>query len=510
MKKLFTSLSFIVVLALSSQAQNVTVAGSGGAANRSYATLKAAFDALNLVAVQAGNNITLSISGNTTKAASAVLNQPATSSWASLTISPSGGAARTITGAVTGNLVDLNGADNVTINGLNTGGNSLIISNTATGASNTIRFIADASNNIIQNCTLEGSASTASNAVVLFSTGTTTGNDGNNINNCNITAAGANQPVNGIFSQGTSAAIDNSGNTLNANNISDFFSAALLTSGVNIGTGNSTWTITNNKLFQTATRTYTTAQTHSIINVASGDGHTITGNTIGYASSSATGVYTMTGTIATRLISINLAVGTGTASSVQGNTVTAISLATSSGAATTNGILCGINVTAGAVNIGNITPNIIGSASGTGALVATPTTTQGAIVGIHSSSTGTMLIQNNIIGGFSSSGATAAVAGAVLGINVSANSASMTITGNTVGNTTADNMRAGTLGLTTGNSIAVGINLPTTSAVTIVTNNTIRNLSSFGTGTTGYVGEFKLRSRAQQPLLISVIIRSLT
>ena len=61
------------------QAQ-VTVAGSAGAANGSYATLKLAFDALNLETTQAGNVITISITANTTETASAVLNQPAVSS----------------------------------------------------------------------------------------------------------------------------------------------------------------------------------------------------------------------------------------------------------------------------------------------------------------------------------------------------------------------------------------------------------------------------------------------
>jgi len=483
MKKLITSLCLIVLVTICSRAQNVNVNPGAG----SYATMEAAFAAIN--AGTHTGSITVTIVGNTTETGSAVLNASGVggASYTAISIQPSGGGARTVSGAITGHLVDLNGANNVTIDGLNSGGNSLTFSNTATGASSTFRFIADASNNIIQNCTIQGSASTASNGVIMFSTGTVTGNDGNNINNCNITGAGTNLPVNGVFSLGTSAAIDNSGNTLNANNISDYFNAALLTSGISIGTGNSSWTITNNKLFQTATRTFTSAFIHNGILVGSGDGNTITGNTIGYASSSATGVYTMAGTIATRFIAFNLAVGTTTVTSVQGNIVTAISLATSSGAATTNGILCGINITAGNVNVGNVTANTIGASTGTGALVAIPTTTQGAIVGIHSSSTGTILIQNNMIGSFSSSGTTAAVAGSVFGINVSGAAASITISNNTIGNSTPNNMMAGTLGLTTGSTLASGINVSTTPVSLSVTNNTIQHFTSYGTGTGGYV-----------------------
>jgi hypothetical protein len=54
----------------------VTVSGSNGSANGNYSTLKAAFDALNLVTDQSGKNIVVTITGSTTETASAVLNQP--------------------------------------------------------------------------------------------------------------------------------------------------------------------------------------------------------------------------------------------------------------------------------------------------------------------------------------------------------------------------------------------------------------------------------------------------
>jgi hypothetical protein len=76
----------------------------------------------------------------------------------------------------------------------------------------------------------------------------------------------------------------------------------------------------------------------------------------------------MLGTIATRFIGINWAVGRVSPSSVQGNTVSAISLNTSSGATTNNGVLCGINVTSRNANIGTLTANTIGAASGVGSL----------------------------------------------------------------------------------------------------------------------------------------------
>jgi len=465
-------------------AQNVTVNPGAG----SYATLKDAFDAIN-----AGTHtgaVTVSIVGNTTENASAVLNASGTgaASYTSVNITPAG--ARTVSGSVAGHLVDLNGADNVTIDGLNSSGNSLIIDNTNTSTSaTTIRFFGDAVGNTIQNTTIRGGGTSATLGTIFFSTGTTTGNDNNTISNCTIDASGSNFPVNGIYCSGTTTAgVENSAVTIQGNNIANFFSASAVSMGININAGAAEWTISSNKLYQSASRTYTTANTHKAINIAgNGNGYVVSNNTIGFATNTGTGVYTMTGTIATRFIAIDLAVGTTTATSVQGNTIASISLTTSSGAATANGVICGINITAGNVNVGTVNGNTIGSTSATASLVAIPSTTQGSIMGINSSSGGTIVIQNNSIGGFQAGGTTAAIAGGVFGINVSGAAASMTITGNTIGNSTANNMVAGTLGTTTGSSLAAGISLVSTSSVALITNNTIQNFASFGTGTGGYV-----------------------
>src|SRR5204862_4963099 len=124
------------------------------------------------------------------------LNQPSVSSWTSLTINPVG--ARTVSGAIAAGspLIDLNGADNVTINGLNTGGNSLTISNTTadpTAGTSTIRFINGTSGNTVTNCTVLGSSigSTAvATGTILFSTSTGGANNANTVSNNNIGPAG--------------------------------------------------------------------------------------------------------------------------------------------------------------------------------------------------------------------------------------------------------------------------------------------------------------------------------
>jgi hypothetical protein len=126
-----------------------------------YSTLKAAFDAIN-----AGTHkgvITITVNASTTETSSAILYASGTSSssYTSINIYP------TITGlTISGNLgsplIDLNGADNVTIDGqVNaTGGNvSLVISNTNTsgGSISAIRFINNATNNTIKYCKIQGS-----------------------------------------------------------------------------------------------------------------------------------------------------------------------------------------------------------------------------------------------------------------------------------------------------------------------------------------------------------------
>lgn len=116
--KLFVLLNvlFIFTTIQNLNAQNVSVSGAL-IGNGSYPDLGSAFTAINGGA-QTAAIIQVSIVGNTTEGVSAILNQ---GTWTSLTINPSGGAARTISGSIVGHLIDLNGADNVIIDGLNSG-----------------------------------------------------------------------------------------------------------------------------------------------------------------------------------------------------------------------------------------------------------------------------------------------------------------------------------------------------------------------------------------------------
>ncbi len=468
----------------------LSTTGTSAGVTLDYLTLKAAFDAINLGALHTGA-ITISILGNTTETASAVLNQVA--GVTAIGIQPAGGAARSISGAIVAGspLIDLNGADNVTIDGLNTGGNSLTISNTtnsATVATSTIQFRADATINTIQNCTISGSsiggnsATAAGTATIYFAGATTTGNDNNIIQNNTIGAAGANLPSCAIFAYNATVSNDNI-QILN-NNIADVFNG---TTGINsfgilVGTNNGTWTITGNKFYQAATRTSSAGTTLRGISVQAGNGYIISNNVIGFANAAGTGTTFYAGAFANRFIGIDLAVGTTTATNVQGNTISGINLTTSSGASTNNGIFTGIYVIAGNVNIGTTTGNTIGNTAATNFIFITSTTTGSLVNGISCSSTGTVNIQNNNISslGF---GGSATIGYIVNGISTAGAAGVYTISGNTIGSTTtANSIGVGVSGTTTAACTFVGINNAATGN-TSITGNTLQNITTYGTGT---------------------------
>ncbi len=515
MSKFLSPLLLALLLPFYSYSQ-VNLIATSGAGTGNYSSLKVAFDSIN--SGYHRGNITLSLTGNTVETATAVLNASGTGSanYSLVRIEPTGGASRTISGSIAGPLIDLNGADNVRINGLNTGGNALIIDNSSTGAAgtSTIRFINDATGDSIQNCTIRGSSTEASLATLLFSTGTATGNDNNVIFNCSIEPSGANLPVNAVFCSGTATSgIENSGNTISGCNIFNYYGATRPTAGILLSTGATGWTLSNNKFYQTATRIYTTANLHRGISIATGDGYIITGNTIGYANSSGTGTtnmvgnsvaltgtfpssYTTTGTAnATKYIAIECSFTAGGAvSSIQNNTIAGFALYSSSSTATLAGNFCAINVNSGNANIGTISGNTIGSVSSNGSIYTVCTVSGGAAVGIYCTSANTINIQNNIIGAIDAMGTTSTVSGGFTGINI-AGAGSFTVSDNIIGHTTYPNIRTGNLttganlsnaGTTHGAPSGVGkvqgiFNQVSGSA--LISNNIIRNMLQNSTGT---------------------------
>lgn len=467
----------------------VSLSATAGTPNASYTTLKQAFDAINSGTHQGA--VTISITGNTTETATASLQASGsgTAAYTSVQITPAGGVARTISGTIAGALIELNGADNVTIDGLNAGGNSLTIANADTSASSTLKLISDASNNLFRRIDLQGSGATMPAAVVLIDNGTTTGNDNNVWENCSIGPTGSNLPVNGVYAIGLASPADNSGNRISNCNISDYFSAALISAGIRIDAGNTSWTISNNRLFQTGTRTYTVAQTHRGIWVQGGNSHLLSGNVIGYASAAGTGTYVMSGLIAVRFIAIDLSVETSAESSVQGNTIDAFNFSTTSGAANSPGVFCGIHVTNGQVSVGTVTGNVIGATAGADRIVVTSTTSGALLTGIAVGN-GLHTIRNNTLGGLSAFGSAASVGPNVNGISIYQSPTNVNIRDNTIGTATALSLRAGN-GSTTGSTGASGVWLNTAGAGDVtVQGNAIQNLLSFGAGASSFVRGF--------------------
>jgi len=478
----------------------VDVTATAGTLNASYTTLKGAFDAINAGTHQA--TITIGISGDTAETAPAVLNASGAGAaiYTTIGISPTGGAARTISGAIAAGspLIDLNGADNVTIDGLNTGGNSLTIVNTTvsnTSGTSTIRFIGGATSNVITNSNLQGAAtaSVATNgATIFFSTDAVTanGNDNNTISNNNIGPVGANLPSKAILGNGstTTTAIGNSGIVITNNNIFDYFGAAVTSAGVATNAGCNTWSITNNRFYQTGPRTWTTGALHNAINIqnttatSGAQAFTITGNIVGFASNTQTGVYTLTGAgTGAKFVGILFnGIVAGTTTNVNNNTVAAVSLTGVTGSGTTTAS----PFTAILLQEGNLISNgnTIGSQSATGSLVFSTTTISATdIYGIHNFTSNAWTSNNNTVGGISTTNLGASGTFLLIGMRAfTGTTVTWNATTNTVGGTVANSLQLTATG--TGSQV---LGMFTSNAPAVLTSNVIRNLTTnIGTGTT--------------------------
>lgn len=475
----------------------VVTATTGNVGPTVYANLKTAFDAIN-VGTHTGS-ITINVTGDTYVInATASLNASGSglASYSAILIQPNGGAARSISAGFSSggsSTINLNGADNVTINGLNTGGNSLTISNTNTSntsGTSTIRLIGGATNNLITNSSILGSftGTVATNGGnIFFSTdgSTANGNDGNTISNCNIGPAGSNLPTKGIYMNGstTTTAINNSGNTIINNNIYNFFGATVTSAGVYIGSGNTDNNINNNRFYQTAARGQTTSAQHSAVWIAttSGNNFQITGNTIGYAAAGGTGTYTFVGTTNSVFIPIYLSVGSTTATSVQGNTIAGIALSGSMSGTTNSAPFFGIFSSQGLTTIGDVTGNTIGSLSATGSITFTSSTTGSShVYGIFIDGSSNCTTKNNSVGGITAVNSSTGSSN-IYGLCCETASASTwTCIGNTIGGTVSNSISSSSSSTSTE---IIGIQCR--QAGVIASNNIVRNMRVSGGSTLG-------------------------
>jgi hypothetical protein len=393
-------------------------------------------------------------------------------------------------------LIDFSGAAFVTIDGRpgGTGSNRYIaIRQTNFGNFATIRFINDAKNITLTRIRVEGNNNNATNGVIFIGGTNATGGNGNiTIDNCDIN--GLSNSVNTIFASGTTAPADNKNISITNCNIYDFFLNGTSAAGVVLSSGNSACTISGNNFYQTAVRnsfsvpvmnSATNFRAIQLNNSASNAVFTVTNNRIGGNIPGIPASVFILGDSATNLSHLFRPidcsnVGNVTPTSIQGNTISDITLFTNG---TDN--FTGIGVLqAGAYSVGNTTPNIVGSTTtngnikiyfrGTGAAVAR---------GYHFTGTTGGTLQNNIVSGIDlmvqgsqAVGGSMTFSGVVVGATFTA---PLTVTGNTIGSTTLANSLRG-VAASIGSVGFHGIQLSgATGAAVSVSNNTVSNISSF-------------------------------
>ncbi|MBS1744113.1 MAG: hypothetical protein JST81_13860, partial [Bacteroidetes bacterium] len=418
----------------------------------------------------------------------------------SLTIRPSASATNlSITSSNVTGTINFNGATYVTIDGRpgGTGTTSqLTVSNTNAGTSYAVQFTGDARFNTIKYTTVTSRNTSAASGTIVFTGGLVFGNDLNTIDNCSI-LDGSSTPLNAIYSAGTSTSVDNSNNTISNCNIANYFGAATASNGIFLASNSSGWTISNNKFYQTVSRTPTTGTANRAIQIltASGGNYTISGNIIGYASNTGTGTTTYAGAFANRFVGIEITSSNSLVSSIQGNTITNISVTSSTAGAQATPVFGGIVILGGNHNIGTITGNTIGAATGTGAIAISSSVSSYYVDGIYSTSTGTVTISNNNIGSINATGTTASVSCLFYGIWCLGTSGNATVTNNVVGSTsTANSIVVGTDLTSTASHIFYGIRCDNTGTPTVGggsgLGNTVQNVTVRTTGSASFYGYY--------------------
>jgi gliding motility-associated-like protein len=491
LSKTFLSVSLLFLTITSVNAITRTIGGGGD-----YATLKAAFDAINAGAITGA--IELQVQGNTTEAATPVLNASGSgaASYSSIKVYP------TVTGlSITGNFdmtVDLNGANNVTFDGrlYNAGGSlvgavpDLSIINTRTTASVSgipmaaFRFRDGASNNTVSYCKI---SARNTGQYILFSTSTAgSGNVNNIIDNNEITNNGAGRTGSAIYSNGT-AGKENSG-TISNNKIYNTWQLGVVSASIQIGNNNIGWTISGNSIYETAgfacSQGNITIRGIYISSTSAKDIH-IQNNFIGGNAPSCVGTLTSTGE-SFRFLCIDMAVGATsvTKSDITGNTIKSFNYSTIS-YPSDNNPWNGIVISSGSLGDIDIKNNTIGDNTTTGNIIINNNRLSGIAYGMYLNNTsGTIQVDNNIIGSITCDMSVAGQANALSfeGIIKTNTGGNLTISNNIIGSTTiAKSIYTSSLANTSfGTQILYGIESQGTGVVNI-NNNTIANLSNAST-----------------------------
>lgn len=268
----------------------------------------------------------------------------------------------------------------------------------------TFRFINGANKITLNYLQIEGQNLSTASGTILFTTATggLIGNSFNTISNCVIgnrtDGLGTASPAIGIYSAGTAGKL-NSDNTIINNRIFNFTSTGIYVNGT---TNGDNWTVSGNSFYSTLSATTTQTAINLSPGTAAGN-YTIHNNYIGGRQPLAGG-NTWTNSNNGAFTGIYLTLSGIVSSSVQGNVIQNILLSGTGGSSFT-----GIQVEAGRVNIGDVTANLIGSATVSNSIQVFGT---GVTRGIYSSptaATDVINIHNNTIANLNASNNGAAV-----------------------------------------------------------------------------------------------------
>lgn len=479
MKKLIL-LSMTIVIALLNSQLKADVIKTVGASGADFATLKAAFTDINSNAggIYTGI-ITLQIVDNTTETVTAQLSS--SNNWTSVNIYPTS-SGKNISGNISGSLITLTGANNVTIDGRlhNSDGSLsssasgfLTISNTmADATATTIKFEANASYNNIKYCMIKGSGVGNANGTIYFATSTTINGNGNNtISNNLITNAGGNRPVYSIFSSG-SVGFSNSKNSIINNEFADFLSPSLASSAIRLSTNTNASSIIGNSFYETTPFNPTASVAYGIIDVIdnTASGSVVSDNYIGGSGPECSGSAWSKNNTASNVFSGIVLISAGTpVSTIQNNTIKNINWSNSA-----NSDWTGIYVSSSAVNV---TGNTIGASTGVGSIKITGAGSKAAAIGISFNNSGSNAgagnCNNNKIGSITTNGNETTLYGIYCG-----GAGTSFIKDNLIGSTTtANSMNASSA---VNGQIFYGVRSLPTGTVTIK-GNTIANISNAAT-----------------------------
>ncbi len=422
------------------------------------------------------------------------------SSTNTVTIKPANGVTSMITS--TGNTISISGGNFYIIDGSNTLGgttkNLSIISTSTTSAA--VQFVSDACNNIVKNCDLRGACTGFTKGVIFIGSGTTSGNNYNIINNCNIHESSGGNPQFGVYALGLSAPADNKGFVIKSCNIYNFFrDDSYVDAGIYIKSGNTDFTIggagTGNSIYQLSTCTYTNATNHFgiLVDNSSSNNINIRDNYIGGSApncGSSSQKWVINGSVANVFYAIYLSVSSTAASNIDGNTIKNFDFTSSPISTLDAGLFYAIKIYYGNVNIGKNSGNYIGENSSTGSINITSSFSSNInsyILGIcNSNYSGQIDIRNNFMGSITvnRSGTTGTLIFDLIYIynNLAPSNNNLNIQGNTLGGTNANSIQASTASYAT-NFYGEYLIAASTGPPTTISNNTMQNITN---STTGY------------------------